>query len=254
MITTGETIGGLIGQAKAENTAFKPVIEKDIEQIVDLITFRIAKQPIEEVAVKLRKDVFNLRYEVLHWLAEQQLTFQNYFQALKEFSHDKIESEAHSDLSLSLAQAFNYYRAIVAPIARQLEVNDMQTLVDIAPDHSPDYETLSLLSLHPSPEIRYLKKWIDTTLDLDTGSLIAYLIFDQQIKLNRSKTDELTNFINDTITRMGAYAIFTETWQPNDEDRNPVTTRMRILASTIAMDHKQYTTTSLDELKQLMEN
>ena len=64
----------------------------------------------------------------------------------------------------------------------------------------------------------------------------------------------MIKFLNDTITKYGAYSILTGLWKPKMDENSDAINKMKILASTIEMDNHIHTRVSQTELHRLFNN
>lgn len=116
--------------------------------------------------------------------------------------------------------------------------NFSQHIKEIQHNEKPEYQTLKALSRHPSPQIRSLKNWIDASLQLEVGIIVAGLILTEQIPFPQERIEsELIDFLEDTIMQFGAYSIYTGYWKPNSDDDSASTNSMQILWAKIEMDN-----------------
>ena len=105
-------------------------------------------------------------------------------------------------------------------------------------DFATEYQTLKELSRHPSPQIRSLKNWVDASLQLELGIILADLILTEQIQFPKARIEsELIAFLEDTIMQFGAYSIYTGYWKPNSDDVSNSTNSMQILWAKIELEN-----------------
>src|SRR5690606_10964202 len=108
-----------------------------------------------------------------------------------------------------------------------------------------EYDTFKLLSFHPSPQIKFLKNWIDSSLQLEVGLILAQLILTSQVQLSKKRIkSELIEFLLSAITKFGAYSIFTGFWTPDSNDTSNLTNKMKIFSATLELDNNIYYRTS----------
>lgn len=236
MLAINEPIGRFIAVSNLEKPALLPKhIEQDIGELVDLICLRIMRYPIETVVSGLMEYVFNLRIELFVWLAGNNKELNQYFESFGKHISVNTQILPFSRLAQSVSDVLSAYHTIVSPI---WEAKEKLEIKNNAHYGKLQYNMLQFLESHPSPQVRYIKQWVDASLRLELGLIIADLVLTNQVKLPVQKTyRELTVFLINTITRFGAYSIFTGFWAPNDKDTTMLTNRMKILAATIELDN-----------------
>jgi len=256
MLAANEPIGRFIVLANIEKDVLsKSSIEQDIENLIDLIKIRISNKSIENVSESLLNQVFDLRFEVLEWLANENKSVSNYFEKVNEIIADNLQLGNYSDLADTISEVLLTYEKIAAPIANMIEGDTFEELLKNIQESKPNYEMLNLISLHPSPQVKYLKNWIDSSLHLEIGLILSDLILTQQVKFPKKRIKaELIKFLLDTITRYGAYSIFTGFWEPEEDDVSVLVNKMKILSGTIELDNNIHYKTSKDGLFSLINN
>lgn len=241
MIPINEPIGGFVALANLEKDIFsQKSIKQDIANLVDLITIRSKEKTIEEVANSLLENIFDLRFDLVKWLADNDKDLNSYFEALNKHISVNLQLASFSDLADTISRVLLAYEKIVSPMFENLP-NSFEEIAEDIQKKKPEYDSFKMLSLHPAPQIKYLKNWMDATLQLEVGIILADLILTNQIQFSekRIKT-ELIDFLFSTITKFGAYSIFTGFWAPDSKDVSNLTNRMKILSATIELDNKSF--------------
>ena len=122
-------------------------------------------------------------------------------------------------------------------------------------DFATEYQTLKELSRHPSPQIRSLKNWVDASLQLELGIILADLILTEQIQFPKARIEsELIAFLEDTIMQFGAYSIYTGYWKPDSKDVSNSTNSMQILWAKIEADNDGGHLMTKEELYDFLHN
>lgn len=255
MIAINESIGRLVALANLEKNIFsQKSIEQDIEDLVDLISIRIKEKSVDEVANGLLENIFDLRFEVLNWLASNDKDLNFYHDSLSKHISVNLQLAPYSDLAETMSSILLSYEKIVSPIFESLS-NSFEDILDEIKRKKPEYNTYKMFSLHPSPQIRYLKNWIDSSLQLEVGIILADLVLTNQIRLPKERIKiELLEFLYNTIIRFGAYSIFTGFWSPDAEDITDLTNRMKILSATLELDNKLFYKTSKEGFFKMVNN
>lgn len=241
MIPNNRPIGGFVALANLEKDIFsQKSIKQDVANLVDLITIRSKEQSIEEVANSLLENIFDLRFDLVKWLADNDKDLNFYFEELNKHISVNLQLAPFSDLAQAISSLLLAYEKIVSPQFENIPNSFKEIAKDIQ-NNKPEYDSLKVLSLHPAPQIKYLKNWMDASLQLEVGIILADLILTNQIKFSKKRIKtELIEFLFSTITKFGAYSIFTSFWTPDSEDISNLTNRMKILSATIELDNKSF--------------
>lgn len=255
MIAINESIGRFVALANLEKDIFsQKSIEQDVEDLVDLITIRIKDKSVDEVANGLLENIFDLRFELIEWLADNDKDLNFYLEFLSKHISVNLQLAPYSNLAETISSVLLSYEKIVSPIFESLP-NSFEDIFDEIQKNKPEYNTFKIFSLHPSPQIRYLKNWIDSSLQLEVGIILADLILTNQVSISKKRIkSELIEFLYSTITRFGAYSIFTGFWSPDTEDISTLTNRMKILSATLELDNKSFYKTSKEGFFKMVNN
>ncbi len=212
-------------------------IEQSVADVVDLLTVRVVQNPVEEVANSLIERIFDLRWEIISWLADDLEFFNNYLEELNTHISKNLQLVPYSDLANAVASSLLSYENITAPYLE--ETDALEGALKKAQTNKPDYNVIKQLELHPGPQVKYLKSWFDASLKMEVGIILADLILTNQMQFPEKRIqEELIDFIYSTITKFGAYSIITGFWKPSTEDTSNLTNRMKILAATIELDNQ----------------
>ncbi len=255
MIVINEPIGRFVAFANLEKDLLHhKSIEHDISNLVDLISIRSKDKSIEVVANSLLENIFNLRFELIEWLANREKDQNDYFTAINNYISVNLQLSPYSNLAETISTVLLAYENIVAPTFKNIP-NTFNEIRENIRKNRPEYDTFKLLSLHPSPQIKYLKKWIDASLQLEVGIILSDLILTNQTQFPKKRIkSELITFLCDSITKFGAYSIFTGFWKPASDDISDLTNRMKILSATTELDNNLFYKTSQDGLFNLINN
>ncbi|WNJ20733.1 hypothetical protein [Pontibacter sp. G13] len=227
-------------------------IEQEIADLVDLIVARVPDGKVGEVAESLITQVFDLRFEIFHWLKGHNKRMEDFVPSLVGGQTVDMECAPYSELLKAVEEVVEIHRKIVSPIWDGKNM-DAQGPAEETSFIKPDYGTIQQLAYHPSPKVSFVKKWMDASLQLELGWIIADLIFTKQLSVSSSRIEqEIIPFLQDAIIRFGAYSIFTGYWSPNDELHVPLINRMEILAATLELEYLPPNAISSSELAHLL--
>ncbi len=255
MIALKEPIGRFVAFANLKKDIFsQKSVRQDVEDLVDLITIRSQDDSVEDVANSLLENIFDLRIDVLEWLVDSGLDLQSFSDAMSKHISVNLQLAPYSDLAKAISAVLLAYEKIVSPIFENLS-NSFKEMVGDIKKNKPEYETFKMLAFHPAPQISYLKNWVDASLQLEVGIILADLILTNQIQFGKRRIkNELINFLFSTITKFGAYSIFTGFWMPDADDVSDLTNSMKILSATIELDNKMAYKTSKDAFFKMVNN
>ncbi len=241
MLTINEPIGRFIALANLEkNMLPSKSIEQDISNLIDLICLRIKHEPIETVANSLLESMFNLRMEIMAWLANNDKPLDWYLSVLDQHIVANIQLSPFSILAETVSLVLLKYKEILLPVL-ETQPQSFDEIINSMYVNKPRYDTFRIFDIHPSPQIKYFKKWLDATLQLEAGIILADLILTNQIQFPKKRIiPELTEFLLNTIIKFGAYSIFTQVWNPGVDDTSNLTNSMKILSATIELDNRQF--------------
>ncbi|MEM8524273.1 MAG: hypothetical protein AAGG68_06505 [Bacteroidota bacterium] len=255
MVAINRSIGRFVALANLEKDIFSQrSIEQNVADLVDLITIRIKGKSVDEVANGLLENIFDLRFDVIEWLAHIDKDLNFYLDFLSKHISVNLQLAPFSNLAEAISSVLLVYQKIVSPIFGTLP-NSFKDILDEIQKSRPEYSTFKIFSLHPSPQIRYLKNWIDSSLQLEVGIILADLILTNQISISKKRIEsELIEFLYDTITRFGGYSIYTGFWSPDTEDVSNLTNRMKILSATLELDNKSFYKISKEGFFEMVNN
>ena len=255
MIAINEPIGRFVALANIEKDIFsQKSIEQDVANLVDLITIRIKDKSIDDVANNLLENIFDLRFDLMEWLSNNDKDLNFYLKNLSKHISVNLQLAPYSNLAETISSVLLAYETIVSPIFESLQ-NSFEVILRDIQKNRPEYDTFKIFSLHPSPQVRYLKNWIDSSLQLEVGIILADLILTDQIHISKKRIkSELIEFLYSKITKFGAYSIFTGFWTPDPDDISNLTNRMKILSSTLELDNKSFYKTSKEGFFKIINN
>lgn len=233
-------------------------IEHQIDDLIDIISFRLQSKSFDVVAESIYEKLFDLRFEIIQWyyLKNENKDFFNALQIkVNQEIASKLQLSPYSELAANVASILDVYSQIISPIIDKADLTKFKGYILYGnEDNKPVYHAFSMFQLHPSPIMRYLKKWIDASLNLEFGLLTAELVLTNAIEMSNDKIDDLIEFLNRSIIHYGAYSIFTDFWRPSDDNNSTLINKMEILAATIELDNKIYYKKSKEDLYRFIHN
>jgi|GEM_PF-1279017 len=224
----------ILRDEEASNVSLKNAFDA----FINSLSGGIQSKNINNISEELKEMTFELRLDLIIWLAEENISTEKYFDIINEELTEIDHSESHIILHETVRKTLNSFQKIVASIYAKEGVGGFDEAQDVIQNDRLNYNVFRFLESHPHPQFKYLKKWIDESLKFDIALTIAILVIEKEINLNQKRIQhELIPFLNKTIDQYGAYSIFTEFWKPDKDDFSPETYKMQILADTIRMNN-----------------
>lgn len=256
MLSTKEPISKIITLALKEELPIESKIQREAQNLSDLIHARIQLQSIDEVATGLVPDIFDFRILVLKLMKEKTLDFDQYFKALDKEIALRLQLAEFSNLNRILSRVHLFYSEIFASILQKQNISSVHQLEETTPEMT--YEELNYFiekTLPIIPGNKYLKKWIQESLKLEVGLFLSNKILSERSQLNKEKIHlELISFFRKTIVRYGAYSIVLNVWRPKSYQDDSIANDMETLAATIRIENGIYKKMNLSDLSNLIEN
>jgi len=161
MVTFNEPIASFVALASLEEEVLSQTsIKYEVSNLVDLIKIRVANRPVAEVAEGLLEETFALRVDILRWLAINGLDLHHFSELLKTYIAENLQLVQYSELSNTISRVLNSYQTIVCPALEHLS-GALEGIVKDINEQGIEYNSFKLMSLHPFPQIRAVKNWLD---------------------------------------------------------------------------------------------
>lgn len=250
MLVTEKPIGRYITYTynQQENKSQSPVNQK-VDDLIDLIKIRVQDREVEEVAVEFREKIFALKFGLMKSIAAHESGISAYISRINQKIDQDMKSVPHPELAAAISLFLD--EKIFADKGK-FNMDRLGAILKNSNGNTLDYNMLEWFALHPAPKIQSLKKWVDSLLDLEFGLIVSDLILSRHINFSKNRVKSLIQFLKTSITKYGAYSMFTDFWHPDETDDSPLINRMEILCATIELDHKIYHKTTVKELKELL--
>lgn len=255
MLAINEQVGRIITLINLEKDIFpQKSIEQEVANLVDLLKIRVQDKSVEAAANSVLEPVFDLRFSLLEWLGEQDKGMNDYLEGFAKHISVNLQLSPYSNLAKTVATVMFALEQITSPLLNA-HPNLLENARAEIQQKKPDYDTLKSFALHPSPQIQYVKKWIDASLQIEVGLILSDLVLTNQIEFPKERVKtELIDFLMTTIVRYGAYSVFTGFWTPANDDLSTLTNRMKILSATIELDNNLFQETSKEGFFNLVNN
>ncbi len=224
----------ILRDEKSDNSS----LQNAFDELADLITIEIERKNIDEVADQLKAKIFDVRLDIIKRLSEEKNGIEGYLNIINQKISAIKYAPYYTELFNTLKEDLAVFQKIIKEIFNHKKTNHTGDFQIDFQNNRPNYSTFLFLQSHPHPQTRYFTKFLDESLKLDIGLIIADMILNKKINLDQKRIQqELIPFLNKTIDRFGAYSIFTEFWKPEKDDHSPETYKMQILADTIRMNN-----------------
>jgi len=195
-----------------------------VEELGDLLRYRIPIRGLEATIESLRADAWELRMIVFdrHFSDITGDISNKLKKALEDFSDKK---DGYTE---ALQHALTIYTTSVAAIIEKVNISKD---FEFPADMDIPYTTLKQLSKLPHWSFRYLLQWVNSSLDLDTAMLTLYL--HRQNPVAGLEKQHLIDLLRSSGERFGAYAEVLGFWNaPLHDSRQPIH-NARILAAAL---------------------
>ena len=188
-------------------------IKEKMSNLLDSIAFILPKRGVNATFKKLASDIFSLRFDVLP--------------LIKAF-----------DKSPNLEPTYTPKTSLEKLVADIMPIFELINVTIINSNPSPIYrisldELPAAWSFMPSWEAQRLTNFVDDSLKVELGLLIADLIHDGKIELNADQTEELRLFLRTAFERYAAQSITLGILQPDTFAKNQLMRNIIIVKSTM---------------------
>ncbi|MGB0930735.1 MAG: hypothetical protein ACPGVB_08165 [Chitinophagales bacterium] len=257
MLVANQPVGRFIVMVNVKkDLEAKDSIREKSAILIDLMKIRIKHQTIEDVANSLLENIYDLRIEAVKLMMENGGMVKVLFEFINKQTAKKLQLAPYSKLAEAQSKILMAYEKIAAPILKNIaeSLGEVSMLEELK-ENAPQYKTMKFYS-HISPEMDYVKRCIDASLQFEFGLILSDLVLTEEIDLplQRVKT-ELIDFLYDSITRFGAYSMLCNLWTPKYEDISNLTNRMKILSATVDLDSKGHKSRmSMDDFSKILNN
>lgn len=198
----------------AVQTGRSLTLSQQIQNLTDLIRFRLPQQLLEVVCASVMEELFTLRSKVLGHYREQEAV-------------PRVRLASNADALIEKMDTIEHFYEKIGIAASELVMDC-------------DYATIRRLARHPAPPIRYLKYWVDASLKLEFGLIVAELSLTGQYSLSTTEQTDLSHFLQENLVEYGAYSMITGYWSPDDAETSVTVNRMELLAAKIEMENRLY--------------
>lgn len=251
MLVTEKPIGRYIAYTYNQQIhKLQSIDNQKIGDLIDLIKVGVQRRSIEDIAVEFREKIFRLKFGLMKSVAAHQSGISVYLNNINQKIDHDIQSVPHRNLATAVSLFLD--EKIFSTNNSKFNTDNLEIFLKNANGNTPDYRMLEWFTFHPAPKIQSLKAWIDSSLDLELGLIVADLILSKHIDFSENRIELLIQFLNSSLTKYGGYSMFTDFWQPDETDDSPLVNRMKILCATIEMDYKIYHKTTSKELQELL--
>jgi|GEM_PF-1244375 len=255
MLTTQDTVRNFMVWANlpsnqlSENSA----VTSAANTLTDLLKIRIQSKNINEVAQSLLPQTFDLRIKIIDWLTINDNFFDNYFTEIDKFIQSKLHNSLYSELEETQAKVLMLQKQIVTPLAKEIQ-NDSTDLFNSLGSKKPNYATIKYIS-KLAPQAIHFKNWIDASLSLELGLILADMIVLNDLKLPENKIkNEIIVFLNDEVVKFGAYSVLIGAWHLPESHDSELINQIEVLVAMKQLEAGSYHEVKKDDLFDFIHN
>lgn len=233
--------------AFAQENKLSRDLQNRLERLVDITSVRVQSKDLEKVSDGLLDDLLELRIASIQWIFSN--NNHDIFDIIEEGT--KPIKSPYQDLNEVYEDVMATYLKVVSNLVSNLDINISNDDLD---NFEMSYQGLkNLVQLSPIPELKNFLKWMESSLKLELGFLVAALIEDKKIeKVDSKLIKDLKYFLRRKVELFGAYAIILGIWKPSDIDHSQLITNIKIVASTFQMEWQKSKPVSKIELENLL--
>lgn len=257
MRLTSESTGKFMVLANLDKSlSVQPPIYGRIKALVEGLISDTRLFSIEEAINKHILDYFYLRIDLIKWQYKNQFSINEHMEIINQQIAKNMQLNDLSYLAKTSTDALITIEKILAS-AKAIEFEYEETVTSMKfleePNLKPNYESFQIIAEHPNPKFKFLKKFIDESLKIDLAIILSDLILTNYIKnFSPHKIEELSQYIIDTITRYGAYGMFTGFWIPDPEDNSFLINRIEILESKLQLDYYKHPAITAQDFSKML--
>jgi hypothetical protein len=212
----------------------KTPLELKVDGVVNLVKVRVKELGIQEAAESLRLHVLDLRQSMFAFFAQNDLHSNQYLTNLSEYRTETIGGKYLNSLQEELAEVLEVHHHIFEAIAEKTGLKEFGQVSKAFP---PSIEDLFLIP-DVTPEV--IQHWIEKSVDFEFSLILANLLMEGDLVLNRSKVKQVITFMDQTVSSYGGFIIFLKLWEPSYEeiDHSRLMMNMHIMAGVYSSKYR----------------
>ena len=213
---------------KADDKPEAP-LEKQVEQVLDLIKEKLPIFTIEQTAQGVRKQVLALRKNFIDLFAQNEVSAQQYSDEVQTYVSETKITRSNSVLAKEVVEVLSAKDKILASIAEKAGFDQF--------GHLP----LAALQEFKLPKFsnEAIRIWVEKSIDLEFSLITADLVLNGDFKMKRDKINELITFMDETISSYGAHTMILGLWTRDENDRSRLSWNMELLSRILKLDYNR---------------
>jgi uncharacterized protein (DUF433 family) len=158
-----------------------------------------SREDLPIASVKLHAEQFALRMQAIHWLLTVEVDLAKTLKAMRREWRAKAETPAHKKLLKALLKAVQGQEELVHKLEqREGAIERVVSETVTVAQAGVTYDTLIADLRSSAPDAAHaaaLEAWVNCTLDVETGLLLADAYLCDEVSLTPARVDELYAFI-----------------------------------------------------------
>lgn len=239
---------------------YEPVKGK-ITELVERIIAQVRQDGVEATLPHFRGELFQVRLKVL-----KLCSLQDAIKDVQQFTNEGLNSKEngldkgrYQGVDKALADAFvrslGTYLKVCNGIVRGVGVQNLSRATEevTSSSESSNYEGIkeSLLNAVPwNPSTRAILGFLDASLDLDIGGILAELILEKEIRIPNKEKKALSELLLRSAEEFGVHASFLRLWRPAADDEEQIVRNIKIRNAYIDPRNEEKNVYTLEELKE----
>lgn len=227
------------------------VLKEKIENLVDLLKFRIEGKGIEDTAKSLQSELFDIRIDLVQHLLKNQdflKTIQSVI--IAEIAKKYYHKGRLKEISITVADALDVNLKILSSLGGLIEKHSTDILN--TPTNLSLDDLKNPLVIPPSKEGKIIFNWLDASLNFEIALIAADLVLLNEISLSDKEIKSLTTFLKEVITDFGAYSVLINYWKPDVDDEEQLIRNIKIKAATLELENGMGLLFSNDSIRELI--
>lgn len=220
-------VGGQLADILLNEKSSQSLI-KAIENLRDLIFYKIKKNSIQAVFTSVRESILELRFEILKdaEILEKYFYDDLFDETIKDiYKRNPVDSE----LELYLVKGLEIFKKVICQYSEHLNIeeNKQEIFTELA---SLDPKTfISIINILPTAQREDIVNGLYSSLFIDFYMIATDAYLSKEIDLEQAQIDELKSLFKINIEKFALFNYKTGLWKPFDEDETPWIRNIKIL-------------------------
>lgn len=221
-------------------------LNREIQELTDLIEFRLPQKGLEETVQGLLPDILELRMRTGQWILRGN-NLERCFQAVDE--EVQALSKSEHEVDRLLAEALEITIAITQKIMDTVGANKDAALASSSLDLP--LNAIEAMEQMPDKSIQFLAKMLKSILLFDGIIVVHSLWKNKGLNLD---LEELSRSIRSATSHYGAYSTLIGLWRPDDADERQLIRNIKILAAKLRIKTEPARLYKIEDLEKMAAN